>query len=441
MSEFDDLSLREAFSQFHTDALTAVPAQDIAGVRAIARRRRITRASMITAMAAVVLAVPVTAYAFVNGPHGPPPAVHPSYSPSPSGSPTPSASPSASATPSAAPDGKISLKDLGNATLDIPAWPADSLGAKYCPAKRQKFTDGTAPGSDPAYGHTAIRNVAYADVDHDGAQETVALVDCVLQGMESQVVVFDRDGSGNIVTSAQVLTEDKVIRYVFAVRGEADGSVSVQVGDLAICCSTTPDMVEHQWRTYAWNGERFAQTAGPTAFHPATQANDLAMTTSVTGLAFGPVQDGVRKATLSVKVSNNGPARAPGLRLDISASVSYMGTADLGQKQPGLAPLRLATVVPGCRFLTAPDPTLTSRTFPHIECHLAGLAAGASRVYTFTLASPTGNDAILHTQFYPQHRWEPFLSADLNEEQPGIRMLFDPHHDDNSLVLSLTRVD
>ncbi|GII26111.1 hypothetical protein [Planosporangium mesophilum] len=431
MSEFEDLTLREAFSQFHEEARTVAPSQDIAGVRAIARRRRNTRTAVVGVAAALVIMAPVAAFAFTGRQGGPPASVQPGGS----GTPNPSASASPSTSSSAvppAPDGKISLAELGNATLDIPAWPAGGSG-RFCPTKQQKFTDGSTPAGELGF-HTMILNVAYADVDHDGAKETISLLGCVAQSGDKQVVVFDRDANGGIVTFGRVVSTDNGIQEVFAVRGEADGSVNVEVGDIHVCCGTTSQMAEHQWRTYAWTGDRFQQTGGPTKFHPASPANDLSITSSVDRLEFGPVRGGMRTSSFTVTVSNKGSQQAPGLWVDISAYLTQDPTSTGGQNDSLPAPVRLSSAVSGCQDVAA---TTTRRA--HIECHLPALAAGAFRTYTFTLSSPTANDAVLPSEANPSLR-EPMVWVELQEEQPGIRTLLDPNRADNALGLPAVRV-
>ena len=102
MREFDeDLALRAEFARFDADVRVAAPQQDFTRVRAIARRRRTTRAVVIGVVAALVLAVPIAAFAIVGtGTHrhpvNPPPTsivdhVTPSPSPSASASATPAA--------------------------------------------------------------------------------------------------------------------------------------------------------------------------------------------------------------------------------------------------------------------------------------------------------------------------------------------------------------
>src|SRR5690348_13041034 len=69
MPEFDDdRALRAAFTRFDEDVRAFAPAQNFTRVRAIARRRRAVRATAIVALAALVLLLPVAAFAVV-GPH------------------------------------------------------------------------------------------------------------------------------------------------------------------------------------------------------------------------------------------------------------------------------------------------------------------------------------------------------------------------------------
>ncbi|NJC70084.1 hypothetical protein HC031_10230 [Planosporangium thailandense] len=415
MSEFDDLTLREAFSQFHTDALTAVPPQDVAGVRAIARRRRATRAGVIGAMAALVLAVPVAAYALVGRSDSGPPAVRPSLSTSPSASASPSASPSASAsTAPPAPDGKISPDELGDATLDIPAWPAQG---NQCATKRQKFTGGQTRQVNDHTAVTMIWKVVYADVDHDGAQETVALLGCALARVDYQVAVFDRNSAGDIVTLGQVVREDASIQHMFDVRGEADGSVSVQVGDVSVCCGVHQDQVIHQWRRYAWDGQRFHQVDGPTAF---PRRPDLSIT--ATDVTLGPLSNGVRHGSTTVTVRNVGPFTVQGMDLTVSPYVNGSQPAavetftNLGKCEYGGTGSAKAL---GCRDLTP-------------------LAPGASVTYTFQFDSPQANDQVIPTAPRSDATW----SAEVTMlAASGTSLTESPADTNNSAALKVSRVD
>lgn len=275
MSEYDDeLALRDEFARWRAETRYALPRQDIKGVRAVARRRR-TRVLATGLCAGVVLAVPVAGFAAVGGGNHGKPAGPPADSARAAGAGL--ASPSLSShvnssgggmsTVQPVPAGGIGIDELGNATLDIPTWSPDGI---RCAPGRQRFTDRESgpPGPNP---RTRIDEVVYADVDHDGAQETVALLSCSSQGASEQVVVFDRDSSGAIVTIGQVAAMTPTIGYIFDVRPESGGSVGVQVGNRTVCCGTQPARAERQWRVYSYDRGGFRQTGGPIAFHPVTR--------------------------------------------------------------------------------------------------------------------------------------------------------------------------
>lgn len=271
MSEYDDeLALRDEFARWRAETRYALPRQDLRGVRAVARRRR-TRVLATGLCAGVVLAVPVAGFAAVSGGNHAKTADSARANRAGLTSPAPSSWANASgggmSTVQPVPAGGIGIDELGNATLDIPTWSPDGI---QCAPGRQKFTDQESgpPGPNP---RTRIDEVVYADVDHDGTQETVALLFCYSQGASEQVVVFDRDSSGAIVTIGQVAAITSTIGYIFDVRPESGGSVGVQVGNRTVCCGTQPARAERQWRVYSYDRGGFRQTGGPTAFRPVTR--------------------------------------------------------------------------------------------------------------------------------------------------------------------------
>ncbi|HET8657487.1 MAG TPA: hypothetical protein VFM55_00635 [Micromonosporaceae bacterium] len=264
-------------------------------------RRRGLRTAFVAMVAVLVLAVPLVLYLVLRGDSAPeagsPPAVP---QPTASAPAPPAAAPTAAPTQQApAPDGRIPLALLRNATLDIPAWPADNMTG---PSGRLTFRDGEATPPSSIGPHVLLRDVTYGDVDRDGAQETLAEIDCVIQGGSQQVVAFDRNAAGRIVTLGTVVATTGEVRTIdgSSMRVLADGTISVKVADYQQCCGDeTPQL--WQTRGYRWNGHEFRQVSGPTSF----PVNPAVTETGVKAgpLVFGPAVDGVQRGTLTVTVS------------------------------------------------------------------------------------------------------------------------------------------
>lgn len=275
------------------------------------RQRRRNRAVAAGVLALALLGGPSVGFALANDgggtrpvggdPSATAPAESPSASPSPSQSPSPSAS-----TP-AAPDGRISLADLEKASLDLPPWRPDRTG---CKAGDEEFQG----------------QPAYSDVDHDGAEETAALLWCQGHGefRVYKVMVFDRDAAGEIVTLGQVFEapgdgdEGVAIWKVWSVQAAAGGQIRVDVGDYQPCCGTAPDLSQHQWRTYGWNGERFTQTGGPTKFGPNPKITDLKVDAG--DVLMKKQADGTWRGKVTITIRNAGPFPAQGVDVNLEGS-------------------------------------------------------------------------------------------------------------------------
>lgn len=274
----------------------------VATAYATVRQRRRNRAVATGVLALVLLGGPSVGLALANDRGGPPPGVDPSPTapvqpPSPSTSPSPSAPPTSSPTPSA-PDGRISLAELRNTTLDLPPWPREA--ATTCTAGDEEF----------------VGQPVYVDVDHDGAKETAVLLRCQppAEYKVFKVMVFDRDAAGKVVTLGQVLEspgegeEGVAIWRIHGIEAAPGGQIRVDVGDYFPCCGTAPDLPQHQWRTYGWDGRRFTQTGGPTAFGPNPKVTDLRL--AADDLVMTKQADGTWRGRLTFTVRNAGPVGA-----------------------------------------------------------------------------------------------------------------------------------
>jgi hypothetical protein len=267
-----------------------------------APRRRWIRIALIAALAVILLATPAAVYFLLHedstdtGGAGGGGAL-----PTPSVSTAPTGAPSATSGV-AAPDGRIPVAVLRNATIDVPPWPTDNLTGI---SGRVTFHNGEVlvpPDSTYAFErHMLIGSVAYGDVDRDGATETVVHINAWIQGGSTQVVALDRSRQGTIVTLGTVVATTGEVRVVDAdtTRVTGGGVVEARVGDFQRCCGDETPQV-WQKRGYSWDGSRFHQTTGPRSF----PVNPWVTETSYEPgeLVLGPAVDGVRHGTLTVTV-------------------------------------------------------------------------------------------------------------------------------------------
>ncbi|GAB7037673.1 MULTISPECIES: hypothetical protein [Catenuloplanes] len=190
-------------------------------------RRRTGRAVLIAALFACVLLAPVAVVMLVRDGGAPPsgapvavPSAVPSVTSPVAGGPAAATSAPGTGAPTAArpPDGRIPAGVLKNALLDVPPWPADNVQGPSGPLRfrnglftipDQTVDEGTAWGKQ-----IAIGTVSYGDVDRDGADETVAVLDCMIQNSSQQVVAFDRDRAGDIITLGPVVATTGQVRVV-----------------------------------------------------------------------------------------------------------------------------------------------------------------------------------------------------------------------------------
>lgn len=270
---------------------------------------------VIAVLAALALALPVAVYLLMR--HGDEPAAGPaattSSSPTPSGSvaspsastsPSPSTPGATSSAPRAAPDGRISLAVLREATINLPPWPSDNIRGPSGPVRLHNgealLKDHPVPtGQAPYGGHIVLLSAVYGDVDRDGADETMAGFLCGGQGGSEQLVALDRDRSGHIVTIGPVVSTTGAVRNIDyrATRVSGSGTVTVRVGDYQACCGDETPQVT-QVRGYRLVNGRFVQVSGPTRM----TLNPYVTETSITAgtLRLGPAADGYRYGTLEV---------------------------------------------------------------------------------------------------------------------------------------------
>nr|WTA67220.1 hypothetical protein OHB51_33085 [Micromonospora sp. NBC_00855] len=305
MAEFDEVQLDAEFAAYRTALLPAIAPDGPASVRQTVRRRRRRTAVAVAAALVVAVAVPVAGEAGLRRNPGPP-ATSTTASPAPSESPSPT--PSASPSP-AAPDGRIERAELLAATVDLPSW--DDLPDR--PDGKQCHSRGIRLSGDPV-GDDAnlLVELAYGDVDRDGATETVVLVRCLFGTRgPAQVVAFDRDAAGRVVTLGRVAaTADPTPEWLIGLQVRAaDGVIRVAMADRAPGVGWPLEQSQRQWRGYRWDGERFRQVEGPTSFGPNPYAADVSVNSSNLALSREPGDSFA--GTIQVRVRNASAGEVP----------------------------------------------------------------------------------------------------------------------------------
>jgi Domain of unknown function DUF11 len=370
VDDFEDTILSHAFSDLRHEVAPQVRPAGIAAAQQSVRHRRRVRVTVIAVIIGLLaLLVPAGAFAALGAGPEHAPKVGSSTHPSPhDSSPPPSPSPSASsATPP--PDGHITYNQLKNATITVPAWPSDAA-VTGCLSGKITFSDGMKNfhQADLLYFGTPV----YADVDGDGAEETMVLLTCGHDWVDTgQVLALDRDAAGAIVTIGPVAVQTGSIRRVCGVRPGADGSVDVQVADFLIqagtqCTAQDAPYAILQWRTYRLVGDAFQQTGGETSFPVNHKVGDLTVSASNLIFTAASANSPNQTGSMTVTVHNAGPGAPPStitVELPMFTNVSTPAN---------------------CTKSDYPDRT-------YVTCPVASVAADGKKTLTLTLSidSPT----------------------------------------------------
>ncbi|WP_433300530.1 hypothetical protein ACQP2F_03395 [Actinoplanes sp. CA-030573] len=233
MADTDPLTT--IFADFADEVAPRVRPAGAARVLQTVRHRR--RRQGMVAIAALVVAIPAVAYAIVGNDHRK----------------------AAPASPGSS--------ELGNAAVKLPDWARDAV-VDNCPSGWIQFRNGAIVLD--ATKSIRLEQTIEADVDGDGTAEIVARYACVDASSTYQIVALDRDANGEMVTLGQVVAQTGPIKALCDMRAEPTGAISVEVGDQPATprCGTgrQAPVMKTQWRTYAWTGAAFAQSAGPTEF-------------------------------------------------------------------------------------------------------------------------------------------------------------------------------
>ncbi|WFE51684.1 hypothetical protein [Micromonospora sp. WMMD1155] len=371
-----DARLRERLTAYRNDVVTKAAGPGPDQARHLLRRRRRMTAVAVAAAAVVLVVAPVVANAALRGDRNPPvpaesvePTAPPTSAPP---TPPPTGSPSATTGTPSAPDGRISRAQLLATRVDLPSWPS-SLAEQGCTTSKVRLKTNTTDLFVPELADDAFR---YGDLDDDGAVETLAVVACRYgEASAKQVVAFDRDPEGRIVTVGRVVRTGDGFMDVRAVEVNQTGSIEVRVADLVPCCGTPTYLRREQVRTYRWDGERFAQTGGPTAFGTDPRRTDLRLSMTHE-LVDVPGADTRRELTTVFTVTNAGTLDAPQVAFH-SIDVGERAGGDWSKCDPNPAPQKYV-----------------------LSCLLPGVPGGESRRYTFTQLVPGEPGPDAHTRTF-----------------------------------------
>ena len=255
--------------------------------------------------------------------------------------------------------------DLQNATVTLPPFP-EQPGVGPCPTDNVRLVDGTHTFANDSVRVGLDKSVS-ADLDADGVHETVALFVChgPSEGRVTQVVAFRGRTAKSMTFMGQVVGPvDGIGDDLTGVRDieAAKGAVRVEVSRVALVSqgSAPAELATlTQWRTFAWNGNRFTQTAGSTTF--AADKSAAALTGIATRLIFAPPDGGCRTGEITLTVRNDGPR----------AAENVIAAVILPEYDPDPCPNR----PPGQFYGSA-------------LADFGTIAAGASKSVTVTVAAP-----------------------------------------------------
>ena len=127
----------------------------------------------------------------------------------------------------------------------------------------------------------------------------------------AQVVAFDRDAAGRVVTLGRVAaTADPTPEWLIGLQVRAaDGVIRVAMADRAPGVGWPLEQSQRQWRGYRWDGERFRQVEGPTSFGPNPYAADVSVSSSNLALSREPGDSFA--GTIQVRVRNASAGEVP----------------------------------------------------------------------------------------------------------------------------------
>lgn len=314
MPERDDL-MSTLFADVRQEVAGHIrPAGAAAAVATVKRRRR-NRVIAGAALAVALVVGPAIGLAWANNrTDGPPEVADPTPSASVSAEPSTSPSQSSGASASSSADPGIPADQLRGMTLTVPQWPAD-LGTG-CQSGTLKFSNGKVAGAGSKVELQMVDDPVHVDVNGDGRNETMIRVDCPLQGLFTQVLAYSRGADQKVTLLGKVVVTHvpgSDIKKVWKIEAGGPSTVRVDVGDVGPCCGMSPELPQHLWRTYGWDGQKFRQTGGATSFPPNPRTVDMAV--SATKLTTTTTDQVTWSGSMSVTVTNNGPNKADAVQV------------------------------------------------------------------------------------------------------------------------------
>jgi hypothetical protein len=288
------------------EAVAPLDPEGVAAVRATVRRRRRVKLTTFSVAGALLVAVPIAAFAAHPRGNNPPPEVLDS------------------AKRATTRDALFSREELAAARVPIPA------GAAWqgCPARV------TADGPGDKLPTVFLGDAIHPNLDADPALETAVIVICRLRDATvTQVVGFDIDAKGAPV-SLGALVKPQRPHDIRNLRHRDGGGFAVTV---AFSVGDALDDAEPQTREFAWDGRTFRQVAGPTAF-PERAMGNLSVTSGP--LTLNPPVFGKRHGMIPVTVTNRASSAAPFVRISLAMSgLTIVGTDEANTvRLPGLQP-------------------------------------------------------------------------------------------------------
>lgn len=256
----DDL-INGAFAEFDAaerDAFLPVPGA--AAVRRTVAHQRRVRYTVLGALGALLVAVPVAAFAANPRGNNSPPAGGGSAGPGVSASPSEPASPSPSSTP-------VGPVDVRSATITIPAFPE---AEQACPAGTRKFVDG-------AFSYDSQRRLVIgelqpimANVDGVPGDEELTTIRCQTGASTNptQLLALKVGPDGQLTALGYVVNSPDVRNVTATFSRDA---ITVDAGVVSVTVyggyqSNGWPPCDRQVRGYAYRNGAFTQVSGPTAF-------------------------------------------------------------------------------------------------------------------------------------------------------------------------------
>jgi hypothetical protein len=253
--------------------------------------------------------------------------------------PPPTAPPTGSPTPATATTTSVKgAGELTNATVAMQFRRASYNDA--CPSTPLKYTDGqhmaefTMAGGGTSIFVATIGAAARVDVDRDGTEEIIAKAQCMDgDGEDWKIFALRPDRKGGFAAFAVVVEHDRGTGGEIGTIGDlavtSAGEVIVNVGNNQQEFGGPPPV--WQSRTYAWNGQAFTQTAGPTTFTGDPAVASFTVTSQLITLS-APSGD-YRNGTISITVKALGPQTVTATLLFMTAQIQARSGGDWSRCQ------------------------------------------------------------------------------------------------------------